>query len=70
MKIYFARYERYFGPFFSTMDKAVEWLKEDDHRPTVNGVVVDDIDEILEGRNAYISIRAVELDDWDVICDG
>ena len=66
-KVYIIKHETDFGPFFSSKEKVIAYLKDPDHAD------VDDpsrINPILEGRDPYINVLEVELDDEDVCFDG
>lgn len=63
--IWFIKHETDFGPFFSTKEKAIKYLIDDD----------EEMDErrlkaILENRDPYVAVVEVELDDADISFDG
>ena len=58
MRIWFIRHETDYGPFFSTREKAIEWLKQDEE----NDNLPQHLAEILAGDDPYTSLMEVELD--------
>ena len=67
MKIWFIRCETEYGPFFSSLENVRGYLQDPDHRPTDKP---DNIEEILNGTNPYMSVQEVELDDISACFDG
>jgi hypothetical protein len=64
MKIYFIRNETDYGPFFSTRDKAIQYIGDSyRHDPKER-------DAIIHGDSCYTGIQEVELDQRGVIFDG
>ena len=66
-KVYIIKHETDFGPFFSSKDKVKAYLEDPYH---VDANDPARIDLILEGRDPYINVLEVELDDEDVCFDG
>ena len=61
--IYVYKAETTFGPFFSSLDKVREYLAEteleDERTP-------EEIEDIIAGRDDYVSILTVELNNTSV----
>lgn len=66
-KIWFIVHETEFGPFFSTKDKAIAYVKTkllDDEEFAVRG------QDVVEGNDPYVNIVEVKLDNEDCQFDG
>ena len=66
-KIWFIRREEVskdYGPFFSTKERAIAFLREDDCDAH------DDLTDSIDGTDPYINIIEVVLDDERVCFDG
>lgn len=84
MKIYLIAEETTYGPFFSTRERAIEYLRaqfqkefEFDYSAfterdnlDLNEKIASSITRVLTDRHPYISLREVELDNITNVFDG
>jgi hypothetical protein len=73
-EIYFIQHETDYGPFFSSREKAVTFLKKDmlspNASPELRRQEEEELEKAIAGKSCYTNLVPVTLDDESVSFDG